>query len=888
TLTVTNVNDVPVISGMPATTVNEDEAYRFTPTMTDADNGDSHTFSIVNKPVWAMFDTATGTLSGTPTNDHVGSTANIVIAVEDGAKAKASLPAFTLTVTNVNDVPVISGMPATTVNEDEAYRFTPTMTDADSGDSHTFSIENQPAWSTFNTATGELSGTPTNDHVGHTENIVISVEDAAKATASMAAFSLTVTNVNDAPVISGTPATTVIENAEYRFVPTASDVDTNDTLTFNIGNKPDWATFDSVTGTLSGAPSQANVGTYADIQLGVSDGNATVLLPVFSITVQGDLDGDGIADIRDVDIDGDGMSNAFEEQYGLDPRSSADAHTDLDGDGMSNLDEFLAETDPTQDSVAPVFLADNQHIELNASGVFTKVEVGVVSAHDTKDGPVAVSPQPEYKYLKPGNHSFTYTATDAAGNQVELNQVVAIHPLIAFEQSQRVEEGAEISVAIHLNGESPVYPLVVPFEVTSDSTAQWGSDHTLESGHVVFSEGETEQVIRFLSVQDNVSEGDERLHLVIPNIDGTLNVAKLTQHVVTISEHNLAPELEVQITQNQERRTLLSHASGMVSVAAVVSDGNSKDTHTFEWHLPDELNQRSASGSVVTFDPTLLPLGHHEIIVVVTDSGTPALSVSSKHNVVIKTSLAALSAGIDTDGDGMDDVSESYADNDADGVPDYLDPESFNSNVIAHEARHHHTHVLQSSAGTTLTLGSRSSNTAHFGVLLKEQDQTFEKDFASNVGGVFDFEIRELSEHGQSASVVIPQTHPIPEEAIYRKYSVDKGWFDFVEDQHNVLSSVQGEKGYCPAPESGAYEENGQPRALTAGHWCIKMTIQDGGPNDMDGEANGTIVDPGGVASKTYTDFNVKTGSGAAVNVLLFIFLCLGAMLRTGMARRRS
>ncbi|MDP2572746.1 MBG domain-containing protein, partial [Vibrio penaeicida] len=203
TLTVIAANIAPVITGTPATTVNEDEAYRFVPTVTDADNGDSHTFSIVNKPSWATFNTATGELSGTPTNEHVGSTPNIEISVEDKAKVKASLAAFTLTVTNVNDAPVISGTPATTVNEDEAYRFIPTVTDADNGDSHTFSIVNKPVWATFNKATGALSGTPTNEHVGSTANIVISVEDAAKAKASLPAFTLTVTNVNDVPVISG-------------------------------------------------------------------------------------------------------------------------------------------------------------------------------------------------------------------------------------------------------------------------------------------------------------------------------------------------------------------------------------------------------------------------------------------------------------------------------------------------------------------------------------------------------------------------------------------------------------------------------------------------------------------------------------------------------------
>ncbi|HKQ37627.1 MAG TPA: lamin tail domain-containing protein [Verrucomicrobiae bacterium] len=47
------------------------------------------------------------------------------------------------------------------------------------------------------------------------------------------------------------------------------------------------------------------------------------------------------------DADHDGMSDAFETQYGLDINNAADAATDLDGDGMSNLDEFIAGTDPS-------------------------------------------------------------------------------------------------------------------------------------------------------------------------------------------------------------------------------------------------------------------------------------------------------------------------------------------------------------------------------------------------------------------------------------------------------------------------------------------------------------------------------------------------------------
>jgi hypothetical protein len=47
-----------------------------------------------------------------------------------------------------------------------------------------------------------------------------------------------------------------------------------------------------------------------------------------------------------VDSDGDGMPDWWEDLYGLNKNSSADASLDLDGDGASNLNEFLAGTQP--------------------------------------------------------------------------------------------------------------------------------------------------------------------------------------------------------------------------------------------------------------------------------------------------------------------------------------------------------------------------------------------------------------------------------------------------------------------------------------------------------------------------------------------------------------
>ncbi|BBO77528.1 hypothetical protein DSCW_49450 [Desulfosarcina widdelii] len=59
-----------------------------------------------------------------------------------------------------------------------------------------------------------------------------------------------------------------------------------------------------------------------------------------------DNDGDGIGDNADTDDDNDGMSDTWEENYGLDPLTD-DADLDADGDGVTNLDEYSADSDPT-------------------------------------------------------------------------------------------------------------------------------------------------------------------------------------------------------------------------------------------------------------------------------------------------------------------------------------------------------------------------------------------------------------------------------------------------------------------------------------------------------------------------------------------------------------
>jgi hypothetical protein len=187
-----------VISGTPATSVVAGKAYSFQPSASDAD-GNSLSFSVSNKPAWAAFSIATGSLTGTPTSTQVGTYNNVVISVSDGL-ASVSLSPFAITVTAPpNTPPVISGTPAKSVTAGSAYSFTPTASDAN-GDTLAFSIQNKPTWATFSSSNGSLSGTPVAANVGTTSNIVISVSDGKGGSASLPAFSLV---VNAAPSTGG-------------------------------------------------------------------------------------------------------------------------------------------------------------------------------------------------------------------------------------------------------------------------------------------------------------------------------------------------------------------------------------------------------------------------------------------------------------------------------------------------------------------------------------------------------------------------------------------------------------------------------------------------------------------------------------------------------------
>lgn len=90
-------------------------------------------------------------------------------------------------------------------------------------------------------------------------------------------------NVNSL-TISGTPAASVTAGQQYQFQPAAIAA-TGATISFSVQNKPAWATLNTATGQFSGTPTAADVGTYSNIAISVSDGATHAALSPFHISV---------------------------------------------------------------------------------------------------------------------------------------------------------------------------------------------------------------------------------------------------------------------------------------------------------------------------------------------------------------------------------------------------------------------------------------------------------------------------------------------------------------------------------------------------------------------------------------------------------------------------
>jgi len=281
---VTVENAAPVASDGTATTP-EDTAVSGTLNASDG-NGDALLYTIAGQPANGTVTLgATGTLllpaqfTYTPTQNFNGED-TFTFTATDGISA-SNIGTVTVTVTAVNDAPVVDPIATQNVAEQSLLTFTTTATDPNDSppDALTFSLQNAPSGATINSTTGEFSWTPAEAQgPGVYTPTVVVTDGGSPPLSDTTVVTINVTEVNTAPMLDPIGDFSVDVAGTLIFTAYATDADEpSNTLTFSLQNAPSGASIDSTTGEFSWTPTTAQGGQTFTVTVMVSDDGSPVM-----------------------------------------------------------------------------------------------------------------------------------------------------------------------------------------------------------------------------------------------------------------------------------------------------------------------------------------------------------------------------------------------------------------------------------------------------------------------------------------------------------------------------------------------------------------------------------------------------------------------------------
>lgn len=256
-------NSPPSLSVIGNRSLSEDGSLNVALSATDAD-ADSLTYSLGANSAALGASISGTTLSINPTADFNGS-GTLTVNVTDGEDTDSET--ITVTVTPVNDTPVLASIGNQTVNEESSTSITLSASDVD-GDSLTYQLDSATAALGASVSGNTLSINPTTDFTG-SGSVTVSVSDGSLSDSET--FTVTVNNINDAPVLSAVSDLTIPEDTSTTITLTATDID-GDSLTFSAVSADTGVATVAVSGsTLTVTAATANSATTT-ITVTVSDG----------------------------------------------------------------------------------------------------------------------------------------------------------------------------------------------------------------------------------------------------------------------------------------------------------------------------------------------------------------------------------------------------------------------------------------------------------------------------------------------------------------------------------------------------------------------------------------------------------------------------------------
>jgi hypothetical protein len=292
TVHVNEVNAAPVLTGVPPTlTTDELVAVGFDADATDGDTpAQTLNFSLVGGPSGATIDPTTGVFAWTPSEAQGPGSYPFQVQVSDGVTATQA--SITITVREVNVAPELAAIGSKAVDEETALTFTATATDADvPANSLAYSLTGTvPSGAAIGASSGVFTWTPTEAQGPGSYTFTVKVMDnGTPALSDEETITVTVNEVNKAPVVAAIPDQTVDEETALGFTASATDPDVPaNSLAFSLSGAPAGASINPATGVFSWTPTEAQGPGVYTFQVRATDDGSPVLFgeTTVKVTVQ--------------------------------------------------------------------------------------------------------------------------------------------------------------------------------------------------------------------------------------------------------------------------------------------------------------------------------------------------------------------------------------------------------------------------------------------------------------------------------------------------------------------------------------------------------------------------------------------------------------------------
>ncbi len=598
TVTVTGVNDRPVLADdtMAATEDGSTVDLDLTTLLTDNDTTDTHTYSINTGPGEGSASIITGTtLRFDPGADfqdlRIGATRDVtinVIATDNSGTGNAASTAntVTVTVTGVNDQPALADdtMAADEDGSTVDLNLSTLLTDADTGDSYTYTIDTGPAEGSASIVTGSTlrfdPGSAFQDLAdGETRDVtvnVIATDNSAQGNAASTAntVTVTVTGVNDQPVLADDTMAATEDGAtvDLDLTTQLTDNDATDTHTYSINTGPGEGSASIITGTTlrfdPGADFQDLAdGETRDVTVNViatddsATGNAASVANTVTVTVTGVNDQPTLADDT-MAADEDGATVDLDLSALLGDSDTTDTHTyainTAPGEGGASIAGATLTFDPSTD------------FQDLADGETRDVTIGVIATDD----------------------SGTLT-DDSAENTITVTVTgVNDQPVLADDTMAATEDGATVDLDLTT--------LLTDNDATDTHTYSINTGPGEGSASII-----TGTTLRFDPGADfqDLADGETRdvtVNVIATDDSATGNAASVANTVtVTVTGVNDQPTLADDTMAADE-----DGATVDLDLSALLGDSDTTDTHTYAINTAPGEGGASIAGATLTFDPS--------------------------------------------------------------------------------------------------------------------------------------------------------------------------------------------------------------------------------------------------------------------------------------------